>query len=478
MAHVLASELRESVYIAAISGKLTTQNPDDLSAFELLESLKRKKEELVKSKSIYKKKPTDPLYTKDQLDELNIPDNWCFAQLSDVSLIQEGAGIRKWQYRDNGVQLLCVTNILDGQVDLNKKHLYISKEEYEEKYKHLTVNKGDIVSSCSGGSWGKTSFYNLDDIIMMNTSTLRLRFFGDLANNNYLYMITKSNWFKKQLQDQLSGMQPNFGYAHYSRIMLPLPPIEEQARIVARVDELMAKIDEYEKLENELVELKKNFPGDMKAAVLQAAMQGKLTEQLKSDSNITLQKCNYPDEDAIPFDIPESWMWCSLKNVANNIGGFAFKSTNFTEKGTRVIRISDFNELGLVNNKIVRYEYNDKLSNYLIQNQDILMCMTGGTVGKNYYVQDLKEDCLLNQRVACIRAKNVDSEYLNLVIKSPFVQQLIVNNKNSTNDNISMDLINNFPIPLPPIEEQQRIVEKLDKLLPLCDALCEGLYGR
>jgi len=108
-----------------------------------------------------------------------------------------------------------------------------------EKYQHLTPCKGDIVASCSGGSWGKTAIFDCEETMMLNTSTLRLRFFDDLADNSYLYYLTKSTFFKRQLERQLSGMQPNFGYAHYSRIMLPLPPFAEQKRIVFKLEEIL-----------------------------------------------------------------------------------------------------------------------------------------------------------------------------------------------------------------------------------------------
>ena len=164
--------------------------------------------------------------------------------------------------------------------------------------------------------------------------------------------------------------------------------------------------------------------------------------------------------DGLPFDIPDSWEWCKLKDVAFVNGGFAFKSTDFINKGTRVIRISDFNENGFINTKIVRHKYDDSLESFLLQKKNILLCMTGGTVGKSYFVTTLDEPMITNQRVATIKIFGALEEYVNLVILSPITQKLINNKKNSTNDNISIDTINNFIIPLPPLKEQERIVER------------------
>ena len=164
--------------------------------------------------------------------------------------------------------------------------------------------------------------------------------------------------------------------------------------------------------------------------------------------------------DELPFDIPDSWEWCKLKDVAFVNGGFAFKSTDFINKGTRVIRISDFNENGFINTKIVRHKYDDSLESFLLQKKNILLCMTGGTVGKSYFVTTLDEPMITNQRVATIKIFGALEEYVNLVILSPITQKLINNKKNSTNDNVSIDTINNFIIPLPPLKEQERIVER------------------
>lgn len=229
---------KKAILQEAVQGKLVPQISAEGNAKDLNEKLRKTKKILVEEKQIYKKTETAPFYDVDDYP-FDIPDNWTWVKLSDISIIQEGAGIRKWQYRNTGTQLLCVTNILNGKVDLNLKKLYIDTAEYNSKYKHLTVKKGDIVCSCSGGSWGKAAIYDLDETIMMNTSTLRLRFFEDLGDNLYLYYVVQSDFFKNQLLGQLSGMQPNFGYAHYSRICIPLPPLAEQKRIVFAIEKML-----------------------------------------------------------------------------------------------------------------------------------------------------------------------------------------------------------------------------------------------
>ena len=170
--------------------------------------------------------------------------------------------------------------------------------------------------------------------------------------------------------------------------------------------------------------------------------------------------------DEVPFDIPDSWEWVRLGNISIINGGYAFKSTDYTSDGTRVIRISDFNENGFVNKSIVRHKFDDALQDFLIEKGNIILCMTGGTVGKSYFVKEIPEPMMTNQRVATIKLLKAIEDYINLVVLSPITQKVIQDSKNSTNDNISMDTIKGFFIPLPPLQEQQRIVDKLKELEP------------
>lgn len=503
-------QLKNSILQLAVQGKLVPQDPGEGNAHDLYKNLLSKKNALLSEGKIAKKRPTKPFYSEAELESFSIPDSWEWVQLSDISLIQEGAGIRKWQYSDSGVQILCVTNILDGRIDLNKKKLYISNDEYNEKYTHLTLHNGDIVTACSGGSWGKVAIFESENTIMLNTSTLRLRFLGDLGENKYLYYICQSQFFKKQLQQQLSGMQPNFGYAHYSRIMIPLPPIAEQMRIVAKVEELLPFVDRYDALEKQLQALNTTFPDQLKKSILQEAIQGKLVpqdpadepasilleriraekEQLIKDGKIKRKKNpshifrsedghfyervgkNEPvciDEE-LPFEIPETWEWARLGTISTyaetkkkikaqdaelNLWGLDLEDI---EKGGKLLTRKTVGERKAIGDKTY-FQQGDilysKLRPYLLK---ILIAPESGIC-----TPELVPFSLYGE---------ISSEFIVAFLKCPYVNDTI----NAVTYGVKMPRVNtatmiSLLVPLPPLAEQQRIVAKLEQLLPLCEHL-------
>ena len=286
-------------------------------------------------------------------------------------------------------------------------------------------------------------------------------------------------------------------------VLLPIPPIQEQQKIVDKYYQLETFLDKYRKLQECLETLNVEIFDIFKKSILQEAIQGKLVSQIDSEGTaqelleqIKVEKLKLVKEgklkksalndsvifrgddnkyweknskgvacidDEIPFEIPSTWIWCRLGDCVKIIGGYAFKSYELKSVvGNRVIRISDISENGLVNKNVVKYNGYEDLSQYLIRENDILIAMTGGTVGKSLLLnKTLSEPLLLNQRVAIIRNFWINVEYLNIFLHSPYIKQIINKKKNSTNDNISMSDLNGFFMPLPPIKEQYRIVEKI-----------------
>ena len=289
-------------------------------------------------------------------------------------------------------------------------------------------------------------------------------------------------------------------------VEFPLPPIERQREL----SNLFVTLQEKQKELSAEYEKQTEYAKLLRQNILQQAIEGKLTADWRNQNPV--QKGN-PDYDAEalfeqiqkgevspslqpttqffatpsagsnaarntrskslapitdeekPFEIPEGWKWVRLGNVSRINGGYSFKSTEYTEKGIRVIRISDFNENGFVNSKIVRYKDSDAIKPYHLEEKNILMALTGGTVGKSFFVSSLDETMAVNQRVATIKIDNIRPEYVNILVKSLTAQKIIQEAKHSSNDNISLPDLTEMPFSLPPLKEQEEIVNKVETLL-------------
>ena len=364
------------------------------------------------------------------------------------------------------------------------------------------VPQNTILQVCIGGSIGKAAITTEWSAFNQQINSIEPY---RCVDYKYVFYTLLTDYFKKAMIERSTGTAtPIINRSNWEGIILPIPPQLEQQRIVARIEELMTIADKYEKSQEALDRLNTDIFDRLKKSVLQEAIQGKLVSQDPNDEPASvllerikeekaklfkegkLKKKDLVDsvifkgddnkyyetigsevtciDDEIPFEIPDSWAWIRLGNYTDVIGGYAFQSQDLkSENGCRVIRISDISEDGLVNNRIVRYNGKLDLSQYRIYNSDILMAMTGGTVGKSLLLKsDNKEVLLLNQRVAIIRNTWLNVNYIDTVIKSAYIKSVIDNSKNSTNDNISMADITGFLIPIPPLNEQYRIIDKLE----------------
>ena len=279
---------------------------------------------------------------------------------------------------------------------------------------------------------------------------------------------------------------------------VPLPPLAEQHRIVARVDELMAKIDELETVEKELVALKKAFPGDMKESLLQAAMQGKLTQQLPEDgsaadllASIKAEKERLIKEkkikkekplapisaDEIPFDIPDNWEWEFLNDLCeiytgNSVSeGDKLKYYSGLDNGYDYIGTKDVGfDHSITYNNGVRIPFDSNGFKYAYSGA-VLLCIEGGSAGKK--IAMLNRTVCFGNKLCAFNSEFLDKKFVYYYLQNPYFQKVFEDNKTGIIGGVSINKLKKMLIPIPPLAEQKRIVEKLDKLLPLCDVLKE-----
>ena len=440
-----------------------------------------------------------------------IPSSWEWCRLGNIcSYLHRGKSPKYGEYK-----ILPIIAQKCNQWDkVYTDRCLFSSKDYIEKYKEEQfVLEGDIIiNSTGGGTVGRTGyidsfvFTDFDRFVVDSHVTL-VRSIYPIASK-YIYYFLISPLIQIGLEDRCSGStnQIELGTTTIANYLVPIPPINEQNRIIEQIQKILPLLERYSASQIAQKKLNAEINILLKKSILQEAIQGKLVPQIvedgtaeellaeirkekerlvkegklkksaqsdsvifKGDDNKYWEKKGKTEKDItdeIPFEIPDSWAWVRLSIISDIIGGYAFQSSSLKEEqGKRVIRISDISEQGFVNTKIVRYNGTPISDIYRIKKFDIIMAMTGGTVGKCLFVRELPEDeLLLNQRVARIRNLWISVDYLNFVIIAPHIKEFISKQKNSTNDNISMADISNFLIPLPPIKEQLRIVEKLYNL--------------
>ena len=429
-----------------------------------------------------------------------IPKGWEWARINAIGVSQLGKTLDRGKESGKEYPYLCSINVYWDSINLSKIKTFRLRDDELPKYK---LRKGDLLI-CEGGDYGRCCIWDRNEDMYYQNALHRVRFHGGLIPSFYKYVFE----LYRNIGYIVGQGQTikHFTYENMRSILFPVPSIHEQKRIVSRIEEIQPIVKKYQRTEDALKRLNTEIFDKLKKSILQEAIQGKLVSQIteegtaqellkqiktekeklvkkgklkksaltdsviyKGDDNKYWEKKGKTEKDItdeIPFEIPDSWAWVRLSSISDIIGGYAFQSSSLKEEhGKRVIRISDINEKGFVNTKIVRYNGSPISDIYKLQRFDILMAMTGGTVGKSLFVRELPEDeLLLNQRVARIRNLWISVDYLNFVIIAPHIKEFISKQKNSTNDNISMADISNFLIPLPSIKEQLRIVEKLYNL--------------
>lgn len=495
---VLAEELRQAVIQQAIQGKLTRQLETDRSVDDYLEQISNRKAVLIKNKEIKK----EPALTGDMNEDmqLHIPDSWRWEKLGNLcSKIGAGSTPKGGavNYVAEGVPFIREQNVYSSGLWYSGM-VYITEEMNELKAGSM-VKPNDLLLNITGGSIGRCALIPNDFITgNVNQHVLIIRLI-DVAIVKYIHAVINSPYIQSQIHEKSKGDKEGLSATSTKNFWIPIPPIEEQQRIVDKINEIMPKIDEYEKIEKELEELKKEFPTNMKDALLQAAMQGKLTEQLESDSSVDellkvirqekeeliaqkeiKKEKPLPDieEEEIPFDIPENWRWVRLGNVGTLTRGNGIKRNEVTEVGFPCVRYGELYTTYKTKFDVAVSHTSKEIFNksQKVHTNDILMALTG----ENNFDIALALAYLGEEVIAMggdltgWSNHHMNPLYLVYVMNSSYaIHKKSEMAKGDIIVHISNDKLATILLPIPPIEEQNRIVERLEALLPLCEDLRE-----
>lgn len=203
-----------------------------------------------------------------------IPLHWTPLKLGRAAFMQEGPGLRSWQFTSDGTRVICVTNITDAGIDFARLEKFISNDEYSESYRHFTVQTGDILLSSSGNSWGKVAIYNSDEKVILNTSTIRLNELKEVRLiNGFIGRTLQSDAVRDQLDLAMTGAcQPNFGPTHLNSVMVAVPPVDEQNSIVEFLSVACGSLDNLIREAQSAISLMQ----ERRAALISAAVTGKI----------------------------------------------------------------------------------------------------------------------------------------------------------------------------------------------------------
>ncbi|WP_181970956.1 restriction endonuclease subunit S [Megamonas funiformis] len=365
-----------------------------------------------------------------------IPNNWCWTYFKDIFYIENGYAFKKIDYKKEGIPLVRISNIENGIVNINEC-IYVNKlEKNEEKY---VIEKGDLLIALSGATTGKNGVYYLDEIAYLNQriGNIKIKNKEKVLNEYRNYYIALKN--EDILNLAYGGAQPNISPKVIEFISIPLPPIKEQQRIVNRIESLFAKLDRAKELiENTLAQFEQN-----KMAILHKAFTGELTVKWRKENNINEK--NFFNK-------------VKLKNVIKLISGRDVSVSLCNDKSIGIPYI-----LGASNIKDNKFFIERWIENPVVvsEKNDILLSVKG-TIGKLYLQKEEKIN--ISRQIMALRALNeLNTHYLYYFLLREC--ERLKFEGNGLIPGISRKDILDLNILLPTLEEQQEIVNILDRLL-------------
>jgi len=473
---MIVDELKKAILQIATEGKIVYQNFDFIAKLELEEILKEQKED------------KKYIYNNIEIPPFSIPNNWIWVKLEDICLkITDGTHSTP-KYSSSGIPFISVKDVSNGCINFDNTK-FITESEHKILFSRCNPEYGDLLIT-KIGTTGVPAIIETKDEFSLFVSVALLKFNQKLINNKWLYYFLKSPIVQNQVKENTRGVgNKNWVLDAIKNTLLPLPPVEEQQRIVDKIEELFSKLDEISSIEGKLNAIKAEFPNEMRKAILKNAFLGKLTKNDLNDftvcnleSEIKTKQKNY--NRIINNEIPKNWKEFEFKDLFEIVNGFTPLRTNndfWNKNEIPWFTVDDIRRQGRFIYSTEQYITHKALGNStkrLLPKDTVLLCCTA-SVGEYAYTNiELTTNQQFNGLIIKDNLKNyILPMYLFEYVKT-LKNKLIDKSGKTTFNFLSTKKLEKFTIPIPPIEEQQRIVDKLEQLLPLCDNIEKIINGK
>lgn len=520
-----AQELKGLVLQLAVQGKLTAnwreENPDVEPASEILKIIEAEK----------------GLQSIDNKVPYKLTSTWRWAKFTDVASLRHGHQFRKYDFVEEGIPVIKIGQCKsDGTLDFSKCN-YIDSSRKEE-FKNDLIFKGHLLMALTGGTLGKVTRVDKDYGLLVQNYRVG-NFFADerVLSLDFLNVILESELFQGLVRERINqNAQPNIGKDNIEKILMPIPPLEEQKAIVEVVNTLFAEVKQLESLTKERIELKDSFVvselnrltkaeniqeewnflqehfssfftkkkniKSLRETILQLAVQGKLTESWRANNpNIEpaselLKRIEYEKQQLIaekkikkekPYDpiepdgsllaIPKIWGYNYIRDISSVVTCGMASTPTYTETGRMFLSAKNVKPFTFKpeNHKFVSEEtYQKIIKNSKPEKGDLLLTRVGAGIGEACVIdQDL--DFAFYVSLTLIKPmEGINSHYMLYWLSSQDGIAKVLDNiygRGVSQGNLNVNQVRQFVIPIPPLEEQKAIVEKVNSLMVLCDEL-------
>ena len=458
-------QLKASILQYAMEGKLVKQDPNDEPASELLKKIENEKAKLVKEGKINKERAVRPV--KEEEKDGVLPTGWTYTRFQNISLfttdyVANGSfkTLREHTHKYKEKNYALFVRTMDLSANFKSNLTYIDKDSYDFLSKSKLFG-GELILPNIGGSIGKAFLMpNLNMPMSLAPNSIMVKFTEQVMNKYFSYFIQSPMGKSLLLNNKGGTATPKFSKTELRNMVLKLPPLEEQKRIVAKIEKLMPLVDEYAESYNRLQKIDNEFEDKLKQSVLHYAMEGKLVKQNPNDEPASelVKASSMEKSHNESYKIPSSWEWVRLGSGVKFINGRAYKKTELLTDSnlTPVLRVGN-----LFTNSSWYYSDLKLDEDKYIDNGDLIYAWSasfgpriwnGGHVIYHYHIWKI------------VIKKSIDKKFLYYFLSDPHNVLGETKLHGSTMKHVTKTNMEKLPFPLPPLEEQRRIVTKIKKI--------------